>query len=429
MREQAELASKPVPRRFRSWFRPQDFAWVAFIIVLVAATPEPNYDALILLPILGAFQILEPRLKLFSSRRGQIVSILLKLLLSYLLIGYSHGLDSYYASIFLIPIVSAATTFQLSGVIAVTAIACLGYFSFLFPFLFDSSQFQLTPEVVSLASLRSAFYAIVAFVVYEQAQAKREEVQRTQQAVAQLETSNRNLRRAETSLRRSERLAALGQLTAGLAHELRNPLGIIKASSDMLSKDTAKSNPEVMAEMVSFIRSEADRMNSLIGSFLAFARPLQIHAVDADLRTVMADVMREQAPRARGCSIKLQLEHADEADLQFTFDPDTMRVALSNLVQNAIQASQPEQVVRMGANATRERVEIRVTDQGSGIDPEHLESIFNPFFTTKPQGVGLGLALVSKIVDEHGGKISVLSKKGTGTTFEISLPKEQPLQS
>ncbi len=76
---------------------------MAFIIVLIAATPEPNYDALILLPLLGAFQILEPRLKLFSSRGGQIVSILLKLLLSYLLIGYSHGLDSYYASIFLIP--------------------------------------------------------------------------------------------------------------------------------------------------------------------------------------------------------------------------------------------------------------------------------------------------------------------------------------
>jgi two-component system, NtrC family, sensor histidine kinase HydH len=429
MTEDADAGAKPALRRVTNWFRPQDFAWVAFIVVLIAATPEPNYDAVILLPLLGAFQILEPRLKLFSSRGGQIVSIVLKLLLSYLLIGYSHGLDSYYASIFLIPIVSAATTFQLSGVIAVTAIACLGYFSFLFPFLFDSSQFLLTPEVVSMACLRSAFYAIVAFVVYEQAQAKREEVQRTQKLVAQLETSNRNLRRAETSLRRSERLAALGQLTAGLAHELRNPLGIIKASSEMLMKDTARNNPEVMSEMASFIRSEADRMNALIGSFLTFARPLQIHAVIADLRPVVADVLREQSERARTCSVELRFEANSHDDLRFAFDPDTVRLALSNLVQNAIQASQPGQSVEIRAEDSGERIEIRVADSGSGIDPEHLESIFNPFFTTKPQGVGLGLALVSKIVDEHGGKISVRSQKSAGTTFEISLPKEQVMQS
>jgi signal transduction histidine kinase len=429
MTEEAELPGKAASRRLKKWFRPQDFAWVFFIIVLIAATPEPNYDALILLPLIGTFQILEPRLKLFSSRRGQIVSILLKLLLSYLLIGYSHGLESYYASIFLIPIVSAATTFQLTGVIAVTAIACLGYFSFLFPFLFESNRFQLTPEVVSMACLRSAFYAIVAFVVYEEAQAKREEVQRTQEAMAQLEASNRNLRRAETSLRRSERLAALGQLTAGLAHELRNPLGTIKASSEMLMKDTAKDDSELISEMAGFIHCEADRMNSLIGSFLTFARPLQIHATMADLRPVVADVLREQSERAKTCSVQLRFEARDEADLRFAFDPDTLRVALSNLVQNAIQASEPGQAVEVSAQNSGERIELRVTDHGSGIDAEHLESIFNPFFTTKPQGVGLGLALVSKIVDEHGGKISVRSEKGTGTVFEISLPKEQPLES
>lgn len=429
MTDEGELAGKAAPRGLSSWFRPQDFAWVAFIGVLIAATPEPNYDALILLPLLGVFQILEPRLTLFSSRPGQIVSILLKLLLSYLLIGYSHGLESYYASIFLIPIVSAATTFQLAGVIAVTAVACLGYFSFLFPFLFDSSQFQLTSEVVSLACLRSAFYAIVAFVVFEQAQAKRDEVQRTQKVVAQLEMSNRNLRRAETSLRRSERLAALGQLTAGLAHELRNPLGTIKASSEMLMTETAKSNPEITAEMAGFIRSEADRMNALIGSFLTFARPLQIHAATADLRPVVADLLREHGERAKSCSVELKFDARDDADLRFSFDPDTVRVALSNLVQNAIQASEPGGAVTVSAQDTRERIEIRVTDRGSGIDPEHLESIFNPFFTTKPQGVGLGLALVSKIVDEHGGKISVQSQRGIGTAFEISLPKEQPFES
>src|SRR5919108_5913705 len=114
-------------------FQPQDFAWLLFVIVLIATAPEPNYDAVILLPLIGAFQIIEPRLTLFSSRRGQITSIVLKLVLSYLLIGFSHGIDSYYYPIFLIPVVSAATIFELPGVILVTAIACAAYFSFLLP--------------------------------------------------------------------------------------------------------------------------------------------------------------------------------------------------------------------------------------------------------------------------------------------------------
>src|SRR5206468_3701192 len=172
-----------------------------------------------------------------------------------------------------------------------------------------------------------------------------------------------------------------------------NPLGTIRASSEMLMKDTAKNNPEVMAEMASFIRSEADRMNALIGSFLTFARPLQIHAVTADLRSVVADVLREQGERAKSCSVELRFQAPNEADLRFAFDPDTLRVALSNLVQNAIQASEPGKAVEVSAEHLGERIQIRVTDHGIGIDPEHLESIFNPFFTTKPQGVGLGLAL------------------------------------
>jgi signal transduction histidine kinase len=170
-------------------------------------------------------------------------------------------------------------------------------------------------------------------------------------------------------------------------------------------------------------------MNSLIGSFLTFARPLQIRAVPADLRSVVADVLREQSARARSCSVDLRFDDPEGLDLRFAFDPDTLRVALSNLVQNAIQASDAGKEVQISARDLGEQVEIRVTDHGSGIDPEHLESIFNPFFTTKPQGVGLGLALVSKIIDEHGGKVSVRSEKGNGTTFEVTLPKEQQLES
>jgi two-component system, NtrC family, sensor histidine kinase HydH len=410
--------------RRRISLRPQDFAWLFLVAVLMFTAPEVNYNALILLPLIGGFQILEPRLKLFSSKRGQIISIVLKLVLSYLLVGWTHTIESYYYSIFLIPVVSAATILDLPGVILVTAIACLAPFSFLLPVFFDYSKYQLLPEQLNLMTLRAAFYAIVSFLVYEQAKAKRDEMARTEEAAERLAESNRNLRRAEASLRRTERLAALGQLTAGLAHELRNPLGTIKASAEMLTKDSTRNRPEVMSEMAGYIGSEVDRMNGLVSSFLDFARPLQMRPATADLRSVIDDVIRQQADLSSSRNVTVALRMTD-GPVSFVFDADLLRLALSNLVQNAIQASGPGRSVELRADTKDQNVRIFVTDHGEGIQPEHLENIFNPFFTTKPQGVGLGLALVSKIVDEHHGRIHVFSEVGSGTTFEMTLPKTQ----
>ncbi|HEY7306712.1 MAG TPA: ATP-binding protein [Bryobacteraceae bacterium] len=409
-------------RRLLHLFRAQDFAWLLFVAILITTAPETNYNASILLPLIGAFQIIEPRLKLFTSRRGQMASIVLKLVLSYLLVGWSHGIESYYYAIFLIPVVSAATIFDLTGVIAVTGIACLAYYSFLLPIFFDYSQ--LPPDQIRLMSVRVSFYAIVAFLVYEQAKAKRDEMKRTQEAAERLAESNKSLRQVQASLRRSERLAALGQLTAGLAHELRNPLGTIKASAEMLMKETVKSRPEVMAEMAGYIGSEVDRMSGLVSSFLDFARPLQAHPVVAELEPVVEEVVGQQSEVAARNGISIRIE-MNEKPLTFEFDPDLLKVALSNLLQNAIQASGENQSISIKAAESNGNVKIFITDHGPGIQKEHLETIFNPFFTTKSQGIGLGLPIVSKIVDEHHGRINVFSEVGKGTTFEIALPKDQ----
>jgi signal transduction histidine kinase len=406
--------------RFRHWFKAGDFAWLLFVMVLIVNAPETNYQAFILLPLIGAFQIIEPRLKIFRSRGGQVASLGLKMVLSYLLVGWTHALISYYYQIFLIPVVSAATTFELPVVITTTVIAGLAYFSFWLP-IFEYDRSQLPTDQVSLMSLRVAFFAIVAFLVYEQARAKRLQMARTEEAAAQLAESNRSLREAQVSLRRSERLAALGQLTAGLAHELRNPLGTIKASAEMLTKETLESRPAVRAEMAEYIGSEVNRMNGLITSFLNFARPLQIRPVEADLNAVMDDVTRQQAELARERGVRMVVRRG-ENDFKFVFDPDLLTVALSNLVQNAMQASAPGQEVEIRMERAPGEVKIWVADQGHGVPAQHLESIFNPFFTTKPQGVGLGLPIVAKIVDEHQGRMQVFSEEGKGTQFEIVLP-------
>jgi len=396
-------------RLFRAHiFRAQDLAWLLFVGALLWGLPETNYNATILIIVIGAFQVIEPRLNLFASRRGQFFSVAVKLVLSYLLVGYTHTFDSPLWSIFLVPLVAAATFFEFTAVVIVTLIASASYFSFV---LLVPNTYVMPPDLYSVLSLRVSFFAIIAFVVFEQARAKRREMERTKEA-------NKNLQQAQVSLRRSERLAALGQLTAGLAHELRNPLGTIKASAEMLNQETLLETPQVMKEMASYIESEVDRMNSLITSFLNFARPLEIHPVMADLQEVVADVIR-RLPASKGVAVEGSV--APDAR-NFLFDPATLSIALSNLIQNAIQASTPGTTVRVTAKKLDAEIEITVEDQGEGISPQNLENIFNPFFTTKSNGVGLGLAIVSKIIDEHHGKITASSTVGQGTTFRITLP-------
>lgn len=420
------MTEQEQPRQW-SWkgiFHAQDFAWVLFVVILLVTEPERNYDALILVPLIGAFQVIEPRLQLFRSRKGQVVSIVLKLALSYFLVAYTDGIFTYYYSIFLIPVVSAATTFEIAGVIAVTVIAAALYFSLALPIFVDWNR--MPPDYLSLMSVHVSFYAIVAFLVYWQAKGKREEMARTEEALARLVESNRTLQQTQISLRRTERLAALGQLTAGLAHELRNPLGTIKASAEMLTKPIAQSQPEVMAEMAGYIGTEVDRMNGLISSFLDFARPLRIKPAMNVLKPVIEEVVRAQAELASQRRVGIKTEY-DDPNLTFSFDPEVLRVAISNLVQNALEASDPGQTVEVRVSPLNDLVRIIVSDHGEGIRPEHLENIYNPFFTTKSAGVGLGLALVSKVVDEHHGRMHVFSEPGRGTIFELTLPQEQAL--
>ena len=411
----------PPARNLKKLFQAQDFAWLLFVGTLLAATPETNYNAAILLIIIGAFQIFEPRIHIFASKRGQLSSIVLKLIFSYLLVGYTHSIDSPYYSIFLVPVVSAATSYGFAGVLLVTLIAGLAYLSFLLPIYIDWSTYVPREDLYSILCLRVSFFAIISFLVFDQARAKRQEMARTREAADRLAESNKNLQLAQASLRRSERLAALGQLTAGLAHELRNPLGIIKASAEMLNQKSVLAQPHVTTEMASYIESEVDRMNVLITSFLNFARPLQIHPVRADLNAVVIELTRLQSPLASSKNVKLKTCIPPNA-ANFCFDPSLLSIALSNLVQNAIQASPQGADVSIIAKTAGNQIEICVEDQGEGISPQNLENIFNPFFTTKSEGVGLGLAIVSKIVDEHQGKIITTSTVGKGTTFQIVLP-------
>jgi signal transduction histidine kinase len=261
---------------------------------------------------------------------------------------------------------------------------------------------------------------VVGSLTYQLAQANRVEAKRNQAAAEQLAAANTNLQEAEAAVRRSDRLAALGQLTAGLAHELRNPLGTMRASAEMLLKQT-KSEDDITRELAGFIASEVDRTNSLITRFLEFARPMHLRLQPASVGEVIDRAVTELDRHNPPYDVAVFKNYSP--DLQpVAMDAELMQRVFYNLLLNAAQATAPGGAITVKTRQTDRTAEVAIIDRGSGIEQEHLENIFNPFFTTKADGVGLGLAIVSKIVDEHGGQITVDSEKGSGSVFRVFLP-------
>ena len=406
------MSARPLKR----FVRLQDFIWIALFAALIATSQTRAAPEVSLLVALAVVQVLESKIPAISTTRSSIFWIALKLVLAYLLIGYTNDLQSSYWLLMALPVLSAATALGVGGTLAVSIVAAGSYLSTYF--LIDWSKYVMDPQDVSELALRVVFLAMVGTLANALAEGLRIQTQRSLRAAEQLSSANLQIQQAEEAVRRSDRLAALGQLSAGLAHELRNPLGTIRGSAEMLTRSVSAEN-EVAREVAGFIASEVDRANSLITRFLHFARPLELRPDKADLvQTIdraVANVQRE-AP-----GIAIYKNYAPEIP-PFSFDAELMERVLFNLILNAAQATAPGGVVTVKTRAAPDMAEISVIDRGSGIDAKNLGAIFNPFFTTKPQGVGLGLAIVAKIVDEHGGKIAVESEPGKGSVFQVLLP-------
>jgi signal transduction histidine kinase len=399
--------------------RAQDFVWLLLFSALAFVSTDPSPQEIAVLFALGAFQVIEPRVGwLTGTDRGAITSTLVKLGLCYLLIGWTGGISSTYYVALLLPVVSAATTLNIAGTGLITALAVGAYLSFLL--MLDWTRYELTRDAMGELGLRVMFLPVVAFLTQQLAESNRVEARKYQAAAEQLEDANRHLQEAEAAVRRTERLAALGQLTAGLAHELRNPLGTMRASAELLVKSTPEDN-EIARELSGFILTEVDRTNSLITRFLEFARPLRLRLDKTDVAQLLDDAIRLVERHNPPYLVTVHRNYAPEVP-PIEVDKELMERVLYNLLLNAAQASPPNAAVTAKTRLLDNLVEISILDRGAGISKENVENIFNPFFTTKPEGVGLGLAIVSKIVDEHGGTIRVESEPGQGSAFRVFLP-------
>jgi signal transduction histidine kinase len=405
--------------RWLQLIRPQDVVWVLLFILLGITSEVPDISVYTMLAALCVVQVLESKVPALATTRGRVLGLVVKFVLCFLLIGVTFGIDSRFWLLLLLPVVSAATVFGILGTLAVVVFAAVTDLSFI-PFA-DWTRLSIAEYTTELAG-RVIVLAMVGTLANTLADDLRVQSREARRSADQLAAANEQLQEAEEAVRRSDRLAALGQLSAGLAHELRNPLGTIRGSAEMLSRNLASEN-EVSREMAGFISAEVDRANSLITRFLQFARPLQLRPERADLVQTLdraIAMVEREAPH-----ISIHKNYAPEIP-PFSFDPELLERVVYNLALNAAQATPAGGTVTVKTRTAGGTVEIAVIDRGSGIDPQHLETIFNPFFTTKPEGVGLGLAIVAKIIDEHGGKITVESEPQKGSIFRILLPMERP---
>jgi len=223
----------------------------------------------------------------------------------------------------------------------------------------------------------------------------------------------------ERQLMRSEKLAALGELSAGIAHEIRNPLGVISGSAQTLGKITDQQTRE---ELIQFIIGETERLNNLLRDFLDFARPREPNPTVCDLRKLADHSIEMVASKAAECGVRIEKQYAPDLPL-IVVDPGQIEQIFVNLELNAIEAMPQGGTIKVGIKKSdSKRLAIKISDAGCGIPAEIRSRIYDPFFTTKEAGTGLGLSVVHRIVENHGGEISLSTAEGKGTTFTVTLP-------
>jgi two-component system sensor histidine kinase HydH len=229
----------------------------------------------------------------------------------------------------------------------------------------------------------------------------------------------REMRRLEAEVRRQDKLAALGKLAAGVAHEIRNPLSSIKGMTTFLA-DQFPDGSEAKTAAGVMIR-EVDRLNRAISELLDFARPTDLKRQTTDIASLLTRSIQLISQDATNQNVRVELELADDI-CPVHVDPDRLNQCLLNLYLNAIQAMTDGGTLRVVCAADNHRyVHIRISDTGPGIAAEHLGRIFDPYFTTKNKGTGLGLAVVHKIIETHQAHLDVESSPGEGTTMTIRL--------
>jgi len=408
-----------------------DLLWLLFLgsLALLPPLKEPHKQLILLL--FGTFQFAEGAFIRFVAARGfrspagETVSVVIKLVLANQLMIHTSdvGINSSYYPIFYLPVMTAAMYFGPVGTLLWTLVASGAYCWFLIPVFLG--EFTLAAGGRAELLLRVTFFFLVGMIVNRFVMDYRRQTQQYQVLAENLSEANRSLEKAQEEARRAERLAALGQLSAGLAHEIRNPLGVIKGSAELLNQKLSAADA-MAKELAGYIYTEVNRVSSLVSRFLDFARPSNLDLRPQPLVPVIEKALRYLIEQGHASNVKVVRDFASDLP-PVMLDEDLCEQVFTNLLLNACQSmGDGGGTLRLSAytaaNEEGNEIIAEVEDSGPGVPAEMREQIFNPFVTTRKSGVGLGLAIVAKIIDGHGGTIRVVTGRGTGACFRLSFP-------
>lgn len=227
----------------------------------------------------------------------------------------------------------------------------------------------------------------------------------------------------EEQIRRQEKLTAMGEFASGVAHEILNPLNAISMIVQRFQKEfEPKTEPDEYFAMIRTVRSEIERIGQIIRQFLEFARPAKLNKTLIAVDEIILQSVNVISAQAEAKHIRMLMGKGSQTVINV--DKNQLHQALLNILQNALDAVDEGETIAISATQIDQQICIEVQDDGAGIPLEHQKRIFDLYFTSKPTGTGLGLALVHRIATEHGGEVAVQSRPGEGTTFTLTIPIE-----
>ena len=308
-------------------------------------------------------------------------------------------LHDLYRRLYYVPIIFSAFSFGLRGAMLTSLITSLVFLPHVF------HRWGHIPSQRYDALFEIILYNIVAWVsgtLVEAERKRKEELKKTQEELIQ-----------------ANKFKVIGELAAGIAHEIRNPLGSIQGSLEILRKDYKVADSKY--EFLNILLKEVARLNKVITDFLNYAKPALPHLIDTDINQLIGETILILTPQAGKKEVSLKTE--PDKDLpRIKADPSQLKQAFINLILNSLEATEGNGQVLISTLQEKNKVLIKFQDTGKGMSEETEEKIFTPFFSTKENGAGLGLGIVERIVQIHKGEIKVESYLGKGTTFTLIFP-------